>query len=88
MRRVLANGARFDAKSPKSEIRIPQGVAYNIVKTMFEKKDRMVKVHKESQNFKFRYQTNAANRHSVLPRRREVFLGKRGRQITAGFLHT
>jgi len=38
----------------------PDEVAYNIVKTMFEKKDEMVKVHKESQYFDFRYQTNAA----------------------------
>ena len=38
----------------------PDEVAYNIVKTMFEKKDDMVRVHKESQNFDFKYQTNAA----------------------------
>ena len=38
----------------------PDDVAYNIVKTMFEKKEDMVRVHKESQNFDFKYQTNAA----------------------------
>jgi TRAP transporter TAXI family solute receptor len=38
----------------------PDEVAYNIVKTMFEKKEDMVRVHKESQNFDFKYQTNAA----------------------------
>ena len=38
----------------------PDEVAYNIVKTMFEKKADMVRVHKESENFDFKYQTNAA----------------------------
>ncbi len=38
----------------------PDEVAYNIVKTMFEKKDEMVRVHRESQNFDFKFQTNAA----------------------------
>jgi TRAP transporter TAXI family solute receptor len=35
-------------------------VAYNIVKTMFEKKEDMVRVHKESENFDLKLQTNAA----------------------------
>lgn len=35
-------------------------VAYNIVKTMFDRKDDMVRVHKESQYFDFKWQTNAA----------------------------
>jgi len=38
----------------------PDEVAYNIVKTMFDKKEDMVRVHKESQNFDLKYQTNAA----------------------------
>ncbi|MBI4207206.1 MAG: TAXI family TRAP transporter solute-binding subunit, partial [Betaproteobacteria bacterium] len=38
----------------------PNEVAYNIVKTMFEKKEDMVRVHKESQNFDLKHQTNAA----------------------------
>jgi TRAP transporter TAXI family solute receptor len=38
----------------------PDEVAYNIVKTMFEKKEDMVRVHKESQNFDLKHQTNAA----------------------------
>ena len=38
----------------------PDQVAYNIVKTMFEKKEDMVRVHKESENFDLKYQTNAA----------------------------
>ena len=38
----------------------PDDVAYNIVKTMFDKKEDMVRVHKESQNFDLKYQTNAA----------------------------
>ena len=37
----------------------PDEVAYNIVKTMFEKKEDMVRVHKESENFDLKYQTNA-----------------------------
>ena len=35
-------------------------VAYNIVKTMFERKEDMVRVHKEAQSFDLKYQTNAA----------------------------
>jgi TRAP transporter TAXI family solute receptor len=38
----------------------PDEVAYNIVKTMFERKEDMVRVHKESVNFDLKYQTNAA----------------------------
>jgi TRAP transporter TAXI family solute receptor len=38
----------------------PDEVAYNIVKTMFDKKEDMVRVHKESENFDLKYQTNAA----------------------------
>jgi TRAP transporter TAXI family solute receptor len=38
----------------------PDDVAYNIVKTMFEKKEDMVRVHKESANFDLKWQTNAA----------------------------
>jgi len=33
-------------------------VAYNIVKTMFDKKDELVAVHREALNFDYRYQTN------------------------------
>ena len=36
-------------------------VAYNVVKTIFDKKDEMIAVHKESQNFDLKYQTNAAS---------------------------
>jgi TRAP transporter TAXI family solute receptor len=38
----------------------PDAVAYNIVKTLFEKKDDMVRVHREAQNFDLKHQTNAA----------------------------
>jgi hypothetical protein len=38
----------------------PDQVAYDIVKTMFERKEDMVRVHKESENFDLKYQTNAA----------------------------
>jgi TRAP transporter TAXI family solute receptor len=40
--------------------KLPDQVAYNIVKTMFEKKEDMVRVHKEAENFDFKNQTNAA----------------------------
>ena len=40
---------------------LPDQVAYNIVKTVFDKKDEMIAVHKESQNFDYKYQTNAAS---------------------------
>jgi TRAP transporter TAXI family solute receptor len=40
---------------------LPDQVAYNIVKTIFDKKDEMIAVHKESQNFDYKYQTNAAS---------------------------
>jgi len=38
----------------------PDEVAYNIVKTMFDRKEDMVRVHKESENFDLKHQTNAA----------------------------
>ena len=44
--------------------KLPDHVAYNIVKTMFEKKEDMVRVHKEAENFDFKHQTNAA---AVIP---------------------
>jgi hypothetical protein len=43
---------------------LPDQVAYDIVKTMFEKKEDMVRVHKESENFDFKNQTNGA---AVIP---------------------
>jgi len=36
---------------------LPEQVAYNIVKTIFEKRDELIKVHKEAQNFDLKYQT-------------------------------
>ena len=43
---------------------VPDEVAYNIVKTLFERKEDMVRVHKDAQYFDLRYQTNAA---AVIP---------------------
>jgi TRAP transporter TAXI family solute receptor len=40
---------------------LPDQVAYNLVKTIFDKKDEMIAVHKEAQNFDYKYQTNAAS---------------------------
>jgi TRAP-type uncharacterized transport system substrate-binding protein len=44
--------------------KLPDQVVYNIVKTMFEKKQEMVQVHKEAENFDLKQQTNAA---AVIP---------------------
>jgi uncharacterized protein len=40
---------------------MPNEVAYNIVKTIFDKRDELILVHKEAQNFDLKYQTNAAS---------------------------
>ena len=44
--------------------KMPEKVAYAIVKTIFDKKPEMVAVHKESLNFEYAYQTNS---HSPIP---------------------
>jgi hypothetical protein len=43
---------------------MPDDVAYNIVKTMFERKEDMMRVHAEARNFDLQFQTNAA---AVIP---------------------
>jgi uncharacterized protein len=43
---------------------VPDQVAYDVVKTIFERKADMERVHPESRNFELKYQTNAA---SVIP---------------------
>jgi len=40
---------------------MPDQVAYNIVKTIFDKRDELILVHKEAQNFELKNQTNAAS---------------------------
>jgi TRAP transporter TAXI family solute receptor len=40
---------------------MPDDVAYNIVKTIFDKRDELILVHKEAQNFDLKLQTNAAS---------------------------
>ena len=40
---------------------MPDQVAYNIVKTIFDKRDELIQVHKEAQNFDLKFQTNAAS---------------------------
>lgn len=40
---------------------MPDQVAYNIVKTFFDKKPELIAVHKEAQNFDYKYQTNNAS---------------------------
>jgi TRAP transporter TAXI family solute receptor len=39
---------------------MPDQVAYNIVKTIFDKRDELIQVHKEAQNFEIKNQSNAA----------------------------
>jgi len=39
---------------------MPDAIAYNIVKTIFEKRDELIKVHGEARNFDLKYQSNAA----------------------------
>lgn len=43
---------------------LPDEIAYSIVKTIFEKKDDMDRVHAEARNFDLKYQTNAG---AVIP---------------------
>ncbi len=40
---------------------MPDQVAYNIVKTIFDKRDELILVHKEAQNFDLKFQTNDAS---------------------------
>jgi hypothetical protein len=40
---------------------MPVDVAYNIVKTIFDKRDELILVHKEAQNFDLKHQTLAAS---------------------------
>jgi uncharacterized protein len=40
---------------------MPDQVAYNIVKTIFDKRDELIQVHKEAQNFDLKLQTNDAS---------------------------
>ena len=44
--------------------KMPEAVAYTIVKTLFEHKPDLVATHKEAENFLLDYQTSA---HSPLP---------------------
>jgi len=41
--------------------RMSDQTAYNVVKTMFERRDELIAVHKEAQNFELKYQTNNAS---------------------------
>ena len=40
---------------------MPLDVAYNIVKTIFDKRDELILVHKEAQNFDIKWQNNTAS---------------------------
>jgi len=47
-----------------ADAKLPDQVAYDIVKAMFDHKEDMMRVHKEAQNFDLKYQTNGA---AVIP---------------------
>jgi TRAP transporter TAXI family solute receptor len=44
-----------------SNVNMPDQVAYNIVKTIFDRRDDLIAVHKEAENFKFENQKAAAS---------------------------
>lgn len=39
---------------------MPDQIAYNVVKTIFERREELIKVHGEARNFDLKYQSNAA----------------------------
>jgi len=47
-----------------ADAKLPDQVAYDVVKAMFDHKEDMMRVHKEAQNFDLKYQTNGA---AVIP---------------------
>lgn len=51
-------------------------MAYNIVKTVFDRKEDMVRVHKEAQSFDLKYQTNGAAVIPYHPGARKYFAEK------------
>ena len=54
-------------------------IAYNIVKTMFDQRDELIRVHKEAENFKLENQKTRGVADSVASRRAQVLQGE-GRQ--------
>ena len=54
-------------------------MAYDIVKTLMEKKPELVAVHKEAQNIDLKYQ-KVGSPHAVSPGREEILRGA-GRQV-------
>jgi TRAP transporter TAXI family solute receptor len=59
-----------------ADAKMSDELAYNIVKTMFDRKEDMVRVHKESQNFDYKYQTNGAAVIPFHPGARKYFVEK------------
>ena len=52
-------------------------LAYDIVKTVFEHKDDLIRVHAEAKNFDFKYQNTGGCRGAVPSRREEILCRKR-----------
>jgi TRAP transporter TAXI family solute receptor len=59
-----------------ADAKMSDQVAYDIVKTIFEKKPELVAVHKEASNFDLKYQTDAATPLPWHPGARKYFAEK------------
>jgi uncharacterized protein len=59
---------------------MPDQMAYNIVKTILDKRDELIQVHKEAQNFDLTHQTKAASPIPYHPGAVKYF-GERGIQL-------
>jgi TRAP transporter TAXI family solute receptor len=58
------------------DAKMSDDMAYNIVKTVFERKDELVRVHKEAQNIEYKFQTNGAAVIPFHPGARKYFAEK------------
>ncbi len=58
------------------DAKMSDDMAYNIVKTIFERKEDLVRVHKEAQNLDYKYQTNGAAVIPYHPGARKYFVEK------------
>ena len=58
---------------------LSEATAYSIVKTIFERRDDLIAVHKEAENFKLELQKAAGHADSIPPGRAEV-LRREGRE--------
>jgi TRAP transporter TAXI family solute receptor len=59
-----------------SDAKLSDQLAYDIVKTIFERKDDLIRVHSEAKNFDYKYQTNGAAVIPFHPGARKYFAEK------------